>query len=139
MTAFPHYEVQKAVYTALASSAPLVEVLPQGVASVTAGAPPDLGVPYVLVAQTVSAPVLSPEDGLEECRITCEVASEQAGGGQARKILALVAAALAAPVVVAGYQVVLQHRGESTVALLADGRTYRGALTLRMVLQKTGE
>lgn len=131
-----HAAVQAAVFLALQGHAPLVSLLPDAEQGIGAYAPANGKFPYVVIESIASSPLSTQADTLDDCQVVCAVYSDQAGGAQARDVLAGVASALANPLAIEGQRVVLQQGGVAQVQLTGDGKTYRGAYALRVVIEK---
>lgn len=138
MPAVDHSALQQAVFEALVSDTPLLAVLPDGAVGVSAFARVGQNFPYVVIEVVSSQPVPVKGAILDECAVTCAVYSQQAGGGEARQVMALLAQALQTSLDVVGYSVVLQQERSAQVQLMSDGVTYRGEHVLRVVTEQTG-
>lgn len=134
-----HVALQGAVFQALRAHVPLLAVLGDGLRSVGTFSHPDNVRPYVVVEGIASQPIATQGDVVDEYNIVCAVYSDQPGGTQAREIIGHVAQALDSTLVVDGYRVVLQQGTAAQVQVTGEGRVYRGAYALRVVIEKDEE
>lgn len=138
MSSPPQVALQLALNNRLFFYTPLTGLLPNRNMGATPYADSNLYLPYVLIADIVSRPLSTQTDTAYEFEVVCEVYSVSPGGGEARRLLELVGQALEAPLVVAGQRVVLQQSGVTQAVLMGDGKTYRGAYRLRIILEDEG-
>lgn len=138
MPAADHSALQQAVFEALVSAVPLLAVLPDGADSITAFARAGQNFPCVVIEGVASQPVPATGVVLDDCVLTCAVYSQQAGGGEARQVMAVLAQALQSSLDITGCRVVVKQERSARVQLMADGVTYRGEYALRVVTEQTG-
>lgn len=136
MAAADHIALQRAVYTALCAHAPLLAVLPDGPYGIGVLLRAGTGLPYVVIEGLSSQPMRTQTDTLDECAVTCAVYGEHPELTQVRSVLQEVATALAAPLAVDDHHVVLQQVGAMQAPVAGDGRIYRGACTVRVILER---
>lgn len=136
MVAPDHIAVQRAVYQALSGRLELLSLLPNGTRGVGVFVHPDNTMPYVVIEGISSRPLRTQVDTLDDYEIVCAVYSDQPANTQVRAILREVGAALAQPLDIDGYRVVIQQSGAVQAQPIGDGKIYRGACALRLVVEK---
>lgn len=136
MGAADHIAIQRAVFDALCAHAPLMALLPDGLGGVGTFMPSDRSLPCVVIESTVSQPLCTQADALDDCSVTCVVYGDQPASTQVRGIVHEVARALQAPLSVDGYHIVLQQGGNMQAQATGGGARYRASYDLRMIIEK---